>query len=1080
MNLNPPYGSSVTICPVRIVPTLPSLATPATTLFITTAIGSTMAIGTGILGPGPPTPLSLPVTGIVAPNLVSATRGFLVTGKPSARTVVIAGGYEFLVIEDSAFRRTLLAIGSLALAADDAMQTDPTHGVKTPNCAGDNVSTSLGSIYVQPPFPVGSSKCTCPFIYAGVAALFRSFLVSMAQRTMNYMPPQHTNVFHYPNHCTSSLDSCPIHSISLSPHLPFHNLIHLLQSSIKNRLFQSPRIVPGPKPRPCSNACPSCSALDISTTSRHTPFFAESFRDISLFDFDSTVILPFKKLAWGDKPAHTSHVGLSSVSKICIHPAHHNFHESMKNIFALKKLHSDRIEDFKREARALQAFAVSPHEHIVRLLAAFRHAGSFYLLFPWASGGSLRSFWRAHPQPSINHEVSSWVAKQSLGIAAALHKVHREPKAEKEGNHDYGQQYTSTKVRGYHGDIKPENILLFGGDRQGSCHVWKIGDFGVSNRFLVATRGGDIPKGFTPTYQSPEHQVEGRIDDCADVWSLGCVLLETVIWMLRGWDGLVHFGFMRQTPNHVNGQNNIKNDTFFDMVSSTINTVPVPVLKPSIIQCIESLSCDPNVTPYLRDLLHLIRHYLLDVNKHSRLSSELLVKVLRQLHQRCLDIPAYTVAMPRPQKPPLHTRFVHYETNNSCIADLSTPGNPLTSKATPRMFLTYMASSRNTTLQTNSYGDPAMALDSGHAGVLTSSQWLDDFIRQQQYNIQTGFDSTTQESLDDIFKPNISEDTQLPSTNVMAQPGRRRRFSSITDRDEEDCYRRTKYQKRGETLQRNLGTNPHLVDAYPSNALNIPQPASPLTPASQPRLFACPFSKRLGDKYLTTKDWKCCLGPGPGWTIHRLKEHLYRKHASPNYQCPRCLVEFEDISNLHQHQRSATSCLVHADTRSRIERIDAQQMIQIKKKYRRRSDETKWNDIYRIIFRLDQTADLPSPYYEDIASVSNVESSPYCAGDFPLPISEAPSLVFDSNSTLSTIPYEYPPSTSTTLSTTGEYNPKTCSNFDGMGTDNLAEIDLWESSFQTRFHQVFGPVIPEASTKPVSNPRNFQHREGLG
>jgi serine/threonine protein kinase len=182
-----------------------------------------------------------------------------------------------------------------------------------------------------------------------------------------------------------------------------------------------------------------------------------------------------------------------------------------KNIFALKKLRSERIEDFKREARALRAFAVCPHDHIVRLLAAFRHEGSFFLLFPWATGGSLRSFWRGHPHPTVKTEISTWVAKQSLGIAAALYAIHYQPDEEKEEIHDYGQQGASIEVRGYHGDIKAENILLFDGDpASGARHVWKIGDFGVAKRFLVTARGGDIPKGFTPTYQSPEHLIEGR------------------------------------------------------------------------------------------------------------------------------------------------------------------------------------------------------------------------------------------------------------------------------------------------------------------------------------------------------------------------------------------------------------------------------------------------------------------------------------------------------------------------------------------------------------------------------------------
>lgn len=222
--------------------------------------------------------------------------------------------------------------------------------------------------------------------------------------------------------------------------------------------------------------------------------------------------------------------------------------------------------------------------------------------------------------------------------------------------------------------------------------------------------------------------------------------------------------------------------------------------------------------------------------------------------------------MPRPQKPPLQTTFIHCENNNQCIADLPTSSNPLT---TPRIFSTYTASSRKTVLQTSLHRDPAMALGSGAP---TSSQWLDDYIGQQSYNSQTGLDSSAQDLFDNIFESSMPEDTHLSSTNLRAQPNRRRGFSSITDPDEQDYQRKTKYQKRGETLQRNMETNQTLTDtSLPSNALNIPQLASPSTANLNTRRFACPFFKRSGGKHLNPKDWKCCLGPDPGWTIHRLK-----------------------------------------------------------------------------------------------------------------------------------------------------------------------------------------------------------------
>ncbi|TRX88050.1 hypothetical protein FHL15_011052 [Xylaria flabelliformis] len=937
--------------------------------------------------------------------------------------------------------------------------------------------TISGPSYVQP----NDKSKYHPFVILGVKELSRSFLISTKEHNLSFSLSRNAHF----THCSNFV-------ISRFLGLLFRNLVSVLSCNNKSQLSS-------PSSTSDLKTCPSRLDFHRSIAAQTFPFFEKLYRDVSLYDFDSTVILPFMYLTSGGK-AETGDSGFACVSKIWIHPAHHNLHstdeKSQKNIFALKKLRSNQIEDFKREAGALHTFAVHPHGHIIRLLTGFRHNGFFYLLFPWATGGSLRSFWREHPQPILDPEVSIWVAGQCLGLSDALREIHHQHYQGREKNHDHGRQGALFEVRAYHGDIKPENVLLFEGDRQGGIrHVWKIGDFGVSERFLVAARGGHIPKGFTPTYQSPEHQIEGRIDDRADIWSLGCVFLETVIWLLWGWNGLLSFRFIRQTPNRLDGQNYINSDTFFDIVDSTPDNVPVAVLKPAITQCIESLCCDPNISPYLTDFLHLIRRYLLDVNKHSRLSSDRLVKVLRQLHRRCVDTPAYTVAVPRPQKPPLSLRIIHCERRNRCVADSSTSGNSFTS-STPELILSRIINPRNIALPTHSYKHQQMALNSGAP---TSSQWLDDYINLPLN--QADPDSSTSESYDNIFNCNILAESYLQPPNfIEAQPNLRRVFDSISDPDEENCHRKAKRQKRERTLQKNSETNQSPTDTSISfNASDIPQLPSSSADVSKPRMFACPFSKKLGDKHLSTKDWKCCLGPGPGWNIHRLKEHLYRKHTAPSYQCPRCLVKFEDNSNLRQHQRNAESCTVHSDIGSNVEGIDAEQMIKLKKKSRRCSDEEKWNDIYRIIFRLNPEENLPSPYYEDNSPVSNclgVDSLSQfqtylqnrlrdrhktqqdtskiqaCmelirsfreAGDFSLPLPEVPSLVF--NDDYSTMSYE--PDTSTTFSETNEYSLNTSHEFEGINTDALAGLDLFDNSFETRFNEVFGL---QSHPKPLRNP----------
>ncbi|GAW21444.1 hypothetical protein ANO14919_109630 [Xylariales sp. No.14919] len=1023
----------------------------------------------------------------------------------SSAPLMMAGGHEFLVIENSALRRSI--------------ETDSKGigGPIIPVTRRTSKPTSARMAHSWPTFTLAFNGRTPSFLIVGAGYHTRSRVIQLTGSANGEEPGKIPHSSRYPDIPISKLAICNLRRVSPSLHFSSHvNLLSLSSNLPGNRLIKSPLKPFSPVSTFLftSETDVSCwSAFHTCTATKPRLFFDAASRTAPLFDFEDTVSLPFENLAWPGQPGHTLHVGFSCVSRVWVDPTHHNFPDIVSNCFALKKLVSRKIEDFKRETRALLNFSARPHKHVVRLLAAFRHGDSFYFLFPWAPGGSLRSFWREHPQPVVCTESVTWVAEQCLGVATALHEIHCRIDEGRTLHHDYAQRCASSRVRGYHGDIKAENILLFEGDRYGYSHIWKIGDFGVSNSFLVASRGGDIPNGFTPAYQAPEHHIKGRIDGCADIWSFGCLLLETVVWLLRGWEGLLQFELARRGPGLAVRQDNIKKDCFFDMAHPSTGTVPFPVLKASVLQCIEALSYDQNGSPFLRDLLHLILRYLLDVNKQSRLTSGALVQTLRQLHQQCVHMPAYTVASPRPQKPPLPTKHIYCESNNHAI-NLSAFSSSLKIDTATRISIAYMASSRNKILQDPSHRDLTMALNPGAPG---SSQWLDDFIREL-YNPQPELSILTPGHSSDFFQPAIPQET-YPSQPNGPHYGRKRGIDCISDSDEQNNQGRAKFIKRSEAFQENQEVNSFPVDASISASTLKPQHhTSPSTTVSEQKMFACPFSKRPEKRYVNTKDWKCCLGSGPGWTIHRLKEHLYRKHASTNYQCFRCLVEFEDVSGLHQHQRSATPC--PKNTEAGIERIDAQQMSQIKKRSRR-SDEEKWSSIYRIIFRLEETADIPSPYYEHIAPVPNIETSSHhgddslsqfqsylqtqlenchqmqqntstiqacmdlvqgfqmTRGDNTLPASEVPSLVFDS-SAFSTMSYEYQPSTSTTLSTNSNHNPTTSHGFDGPDMTDLNGLGLWDNAFETHFNKVFGITVPDSPPKPLPTQQNFQQREGFG
>jgi serine/threonine protein kinase len=207
------------------------------------------------------------------------------------------------------------------------------------------------------------------------------------------------------------------------------------------------------------------------------------------------------------------------------------------------------------EVAALELVRSLHHPHLINFLTSYRQAGNHYLIFDWANGGNLSEFWETHsPIPynlprqiaPLSHQESIiWAIKQMTGLAAGLHKLHSEDK--------HG-------VHCRHGDLKPANIVRSTTDDDSR---WKshghllITDMGVAKVNDKATHVGRSSGNVKATirYQSPEFLFRMNPDAptsrAYDIWSMGCTLLEFVIWLLYG-------------PSQLKAFNNsFPNTTFF-------------------------------------------------------------------------------------------------------------------------------------------------------------------------------------------------------------------------------------------------------------------------------------------------------------------------------------------------------------------------------------------------------------------------------------------------------------------------------------------------------------------------------------
>lgn len=180
-------------------------------------------------------------------------------------------------------------------------------------------------------------------------------------------------------------------------------------------------------------------------------------------------------------------------------------------------------DNFNQEVAALKRIRRLHDPHLIELLGTYKWNGFYHLIFRYAEG-DLKKFWMDNPSRNFGPTLNTWVLDQCLGVAQGLGLFHNE-------------------LAGRHGDIKPENILHYvqgDGPQDSELGVLKISDFGLAEFHGNNTH----PKKSVPVtqaYRPPEHDLQGEVSSASDIWSLGCVYLEFVTWVLQDGDGVTQF-----------------------------------------------------------------------------------------------------------------------------------------------------------------------------------------------------------------------------------------------------------------------------------------------------------------------------------------------------------------------------------------------------------------------------------------------------------------------------------------------------------------------------------------------------------
>ncbi|KAJ3572535.1 hypothetical protein NPX13_g5015 [Xylaria arbuscula] len=254
-----------------------------------------------------------------------------------------------------------------------------------------------------------------------------------------------------------------------------------------------------------------------------------------------------------------------------------------------------------------------------------RNGKDHFFLFPWANGGNLESVWQGEANlDKRSPEMLYWVVKQMTGIVGAVKEIHfpTETAAEDEGY--------------FHGALNPNNIVLFIEDsKENPRGVLRITDTGLDRFYRKITsrwtRSHETDKTLI-AYGPPRPRRAHDRDNGSpyyDMWSLGCLFLEFVVWVLGGMDEVNKFRAGREKSCSHRG--------FYQKTIFGYNIQPE--VRRYIDLILNDKRCQGN--NLLRDVINIIKNRLLRTRKNKRITSAELEPLLLCILEKAKASPSY-------------------------------------------------------------------------------------------------------------------------------------------------------------------------------------------------------------------------------------------------------------------------------------------------------------------------------------------------------------------------------------------------------------------------------------------------------
>jgi serine/threonine protein kinase len=320
---------------------------------------------------------------------------------------------------------------------------------------------------------------------------------------------------------------------------------------------------------------------------------------------------------------------------------------------AVKRLFSREQKDFQKEFHMLSRLTLLNHPHLVKLLASYKLKDKYHFLFPYANA-NLRSHWDSIGMPYWNPETCLWTLSQMSGLTSGLEAIHnfRTPPTLTLGSETGNNALTrfrpvrgrltvlqDEEMFGRHGDLKPENILWSNElEEAGIAGILQIADLGLGRFHRLESRSQVDPKTVngSPTYTPPEISLEIPVSRAYDIWSLGCVFLEFITWLLEGSAGIYKFSEARSAVAF----DGFNDDLFFTLVSPELGR-QYAVVRDGVTSWIRYLHQSRRCSPAINDLLKLIQDHMIVVDSRSRIPAKKLDQEIKQIFETAKANPEY-------------------------------------------------------------------------------------------------------------------------------------------------------------------------------------------------------------------------------------------------------------------------------------------------------------------------------------------------------------------------------------------------------------------------------------------------------